>query len=179
MASHCMNRAHRSDSVATFVALTTAAWGLGIGCTPSPQRTPTPHSPQDQGTEQARSPMEARAAVFVDELAHGRWEHPQTAFDSALSAAMPSAKLQALWQTLESTGGPFRRVDGTRLQSKDDFQVALVTCQFDRLRKVLRVVFDRENRVAGLFYGPVPEEIEAKTRSLITAASRGDFALAS
>jgi dienelactone hydrolase len=127
----------------------------------------------------ASSPVEERARTFVDELAKGEWDQARTSFDETMASALPPAKLEALFWALESDSGSFRQVEATRVVHKDAFRIVLVTCRFERLRKVLRVVFDREDKVAGFFYGPVPEEIEAKTRSLIAAAASGDFDLAS
>ncbi|MEI9948702.1 MAG: alpha/beta fold hydrolase [Pseudomonadota bacterium] len=117
--------------------------------------------------------------TLIDELSRGDWTHSRTPFDATMSNAMTADKLRALWGTLERAGGPFEKVEKTRLQPKDAFQIVLVTCQFQRLRKVIRVVFDHEAKVAGLFYGPVPEDLEAKTKRLIAAASDGDFDAAS
>jgi dienelactone hydrolase len=71
-----------------------------------------------------------------------------------MSRAMPSKDLRALWEKLEKDVGAFRGFDGTELQSKDGYRIAHVTCSFERQRIIIRVVFDRENKVAGLFFAP-------------------------
>jgi len=128
---------------------------------------------------QSNAPVEVRAQNFVGELARGDWDHPQTVFDAAMSSAMPAAKLHALWGVLEDAAGSFGGIEGAHVQARHDLQVVLVTCKFERIRKVLRVVFDNDNKLTGLFYEPVPEDVEAKTRSLVTAAAHGSYDLAS
>lgn len=123
----------------------------------------------------ARTPAEAEAVAFIDELSRGDWAHPRTAFDSGLEEAMPADKLRALWSKLENEGGAFGRVEATRVEPKDGLRIVSVTCQFQRIRKVVRVVIDPQSKVAGLFYGPVPEDLDKKTRHLLDAFSRGDF----
>ena len=95
--------------------------------------------------------------MFIQELSHGEWEHPQTPFDEAMSGAMPSAKLHALWQTLETAAGPFRGVESTRVQAGEHGQVALITCKFDHDRLVAKITYDARDRVAGIFFLPTPE----------------------
>jgi pimeloyl-ACP methyl ester carboxylesterase len=162
--------AQPSPRLALLALLVGVACSHRNGATPQAESTVTP---------MPSSPLEGKARTFVDELAHGDWAHSRTPFDDAMSSAMPAPKLREVWEKLEAAGGPFRSVEATRVETKEPFEIVLVTCKFDRLRKVLRVVLDRQSKLAGLFYGPVPAEVEAKTRSLLTAASRGDFELAS
>jgi dienelactone hydrolase len=132
---------------------------------------------------QPSSPAEAAAKALIEDLARGAWEHPRTPFTPALADALPPAKLRSTWEALEQAAGEFRGIEGTTRprdsEGAEGIQVALVISRFDRVRKQWRVALDANNRVAGLFWGPVPEDVEARTRSLISAASRGDFELAS
>lgn len=124
------------------------------------------------------SPAEARARAFVEELARADWEHPRTPFDATMTNAMPATRLRELWENLEHDSGAFQGVEATSSRAQAGHQIAIVTCRFERLRKTLRVVFDGETKVAGLFHGPVPEDIEAKTRALIEATSQGKLDVA-
>jgi uncharacterized protein len=125
---------------------------------------------------QPQAREEAIARALLDELAHAQWDHPRTTFDEPMSNALPPEKLHALWEAIESIAGPFRAVESSpaRVTEKGVARVVHVTCGFARLRKVLRITIDRDGKVAGLFYGPVSADIEAKTRHLIESASRGE-----
>jgi dienelactone hydrolase len=123
--------------------------------------------------------LEPRARAFVETLARHDWPAAEARFDAKMAEFLPGDKLEAFWMDLESHVGGWARVDAIKLEKKDIFDVALVTCRFDRLRRMLRVTFGRDGRVAGLFVGPVPEEIETATRDLVAALVRGDFVGAS
>lgn len=122
---------------------------------------------------------EGRARALVLDLARGDWAHDGVTFDAAMSAAMPDAKLHDLWDTLQAAGGKFQSIESAEVQDKATAKVVLLTLKFERLRKVFRVAIDKDERVMGLFYGPVSADLEAKTKALLEAVTRGDFALAS
>ena len=161
--------------------IVTALAGLTLACAVrAPAPAPPPGAPMAMTQAENKPPavvdaVEERARAFINELATARWEHPATPFNATMARLVPAAKLHAMWAELEDAGGPFVRVTAVARERKDDLQIAKVTCAFQRLRKVVRVVFDGDSRVTGLFHGPVPEDIEAKSRSLIDALARADY----
>jgi hypothetical protein len=118
---------------------------------------------------------EAEARAFVDDLAHQRWEAATGRLDPGLAGAAPEAELAALFRKLEEAGGGFRGVDGAESTVESDLRIVRVTCRFARLRKVLRVVFGEGDRIAGLFFGPVPRDLEDAARGVVDRLSRGDY----
>ena len=148
-----------------------------------PARAPAaPSAPEERstpalGAEAGR--FDACARTFIDELKTGRWDHPRTPFDPTMTAAMPPSAVQGFWRTLEDAAGPFSQVDTVSVEPRGHLRTAELTCVFERVRKVVRVVFDREGRVTGLFLRPDAVSLEAKARNVIEACARGDFATAS
>jgi hypothetical protein len=153
----------------------------GVACASPPTGASAPPRTPDAVpiAAPAGAPADAEARTLIDELAKGEWAHPRSAFDDAMSRAMPDAKLREVWETLQAAGGAFRSIDETRVESRDGESIVEAWCRFERLRKILRLAFDRDGKLAGLHYGPVPADLEAKTRDLLTAAARGDFDAAS
>ncbi|MBX3204230.1 MAG: alpha/beta fold hydrolase [Labilithrix sp.] len=98
--------------------------------------------------------VETRARTFIAELARGEWTHPKTAFDAAMSSAVPADKLEALWRALEKDAGTFREVEGTQALEEGGYRVVHATCSFERGKKTLRLVFDRDDGLAGMFVRP-------------------------
>jgi dienelactone hydrolase len=125
------------------------------------------------------TPTEHRARALVDLLARHDWPAAEAGFNAKMSDAVPADKLASVWTELESNAGPWAGVDDVKLETKDSLENALVHGHFGPVRKRVRVVLDTDGRVAGLFIGPVPEEVEASTRDLVSALARGDFAGAS
>jgi hypothetical protein len=135
-----------------------------FACSPTTNTTTTTRSPSvkaspsssSSSTSSTPTTIEDNARAFVDELAHGQWDHAKTPFDAKMTEAMPSQQLHALWTKLESQAGAFRHVDETKVEPKDAYRIAHVTCTFEKARLIVRVVFDQENKVAGLFVAPAP-----------------------
>jgi len=98
--------------------------------------------------------LETRTRTFVAELASGQWTHPATTFDAALSSAVPADRLRAVWQALETSDGAFAAAEDARVHEEGGFRVVELVCAFARGKKTFRLVFDREDSLAGLFVRP-------------------------
>jgi hypothetical protein len=147
-----------------------------LGCSPrhnAPARQPeTSHAP----VSEPRPTAPVRALVFTTELSQAEWEHPKTRFDPDLARTLDPDALRALWQKLEDAGGSFRGVESVSPPAAvGELRQVIVSVTFQRIRKELRIAFDRSDRVVGVLYAPVAADLEAKTRRLITAAARADF----
>src|SRR4051812_45375697 len=141
---------------------------------PAPREVPAPPPPRELPAPVAVD-TEAEARAFVDDLAHQRWEAAAERLDPGLARAAPEAELAALFRKLEEAGGGFRGVEGAESTVESELRLVRVTCRFARLRKVLRVVFGEGDRIAGLFFGPVPRDLEDAARGLVDRLSRGDY----
>ncbi len=98
--------------------------------------------------------IDTRARTFVAELASGEWTHDKTPFDATMASALPPDKLHEIWQVLEKQDGGFRAVEQTSRHDEGGHHIVHVACAFERGRKTLRIVFDAEGKVAGLFIRP-------------------------
>jgi hypothetical protein len=73
-------------------------------------------------------------------------------FDDTMKTALPEPALRETWQTFKTQAGQFQKPLGVRQITSGGYDVALVTCQFARSAWDLKVVFDADGRVAGLFF---------------------------
>jgi uncharacterized protein len=71
-----------------------------------------------------------------------------------MKTALPEPKLRELWQTHEAQAGQFQKQLGVRKITSAGYDAAMVTCQFERMAWDIKVVFDANGRVAGLFFLP-------------------------
>lgn len=161
------------------LALTSIAFALGCHSAPPTTATAVPTTSASAMTAPLPPGPEGRARALVADLARGDWAHDGVSFDPAMTAAMPDAKLHDLWDTLQAAGGKFQSIESAEVQDKANAKVVLLTLKFERLRKVLRVAVNGDDQVMGLFYGPVSADLEAKTKALLDAVTKGDFTLAS
>lgn len=100
-------------------------------------------------------------AQFIDLLAKGDFAGATARFDNTMKTALPEAKLRDTWQNLQQQAGLFKERVHARVEAQAFFQVALVTCKFERAELDAKVVFDGKRQVSGLWFVPS----QAPTRS--------------
>jgi hypothetical protein len=106
--------------------------------------TPTPEAPDNE---------------FVELLATGQFPAATESFDETMKNALPPEKLQELWESTVSQIGLFKKQLGSRTEKEADFDIVLVTCQFENGTLDVKVVYNTEKQVAGLFFTPTPPEV--------------------
>jgi hypothetical protein len=102
----------------------------------------------------ADSAVAGTGASFVDLLAKEDFAGAVAQYDSTMKSVLPEPKLRELWQDIEKQAGSFQKRLGTRMEVEQGYQVVFVTCQFERTNLDMKVVFDSQRHVAGLFYFP-------------------------
>lgn len=110
------------------------------------------------GSEPAASTpnLADRGVEFVTLLADGEFEEATTWLDTTMTEAMPESKLREAWNSLAKLGS-YQRCAGVRTAREMGFDVAYVTCDFSKGKIDVKVVFDPDGRVSGLwFVNPKP-----------------------
>ncbi|MCP5051276.1 MAG: DUF3887 domain-containing protein [bacterium] len=102
--------------------------------------------------------FERDARKFVDQLANGQFEEAFGTFDQTMSGALPLEKLEEVWDRLQDQTGNFQKQLSTRRETYTEYEIVFVTCQFDNGKMDVKVVFNQQKQVAGLFF--VPTKIE-------------------
>lgn len=108
-------------------------------------------------TMAAASDRAADARAFVAALDEGRFELLQSAFGPNLKKAMSAAQLRAAWSQLSSTAGTLQRVKGVEVHEEGGFTVALAHAQFARGPLDIKVVYQPDGLVEGLWFLPTVE----------------------
>lgn len=128
-------------------AITAALIGLvffaGSGCS-------------DQKSQPSSAPSRtiSIAETFVDLLAKDDFAGAVAQFDPTMKHAMPEAKMREAWRSLAKQAGSFRKAIGTRTMQQVGFDIVFVTCEFERAILDIKVVFNRENKISGLWFVP-------------------------
>ncbi|NLA10854.1 MAG: DUF3887 domain-containing protein [Firmicutes bacterium] len=104
-------------------------------------------------------PLEGEPAELADDfiscLAKSDYEGAVDYFDAKMKRAMPVRKLEQIWTELEGQIGPYEQQTDMREEFVDGYDVVFVTAEFRDDSVVIRVVFDENRRVAGLWFDPV------------------------
>ncbi|MHC4570771.1 MAG: DUF3887 domain-containing protein [Planctomycetota bacterium] len=126
--------------------------------------------------------LKASAKEFVDLLVNGDFATATQNFDETMSSALPADKLEETWKLSIEQAGPFKQQIGVRMEKMMQYDVALVTCEFEKGPIDVKLVYDSEGNISGLFFIPTPPEVlekfsrtpekntETKTESIDPAA---------
>jgi hypothetical protein len=119
---------------------------------------PAEKTTNESGTE--TTSIETLAKDLVGALASGDSKKAVENFDGTMKNALPAEKLQEAWNSIIAQSGPFVEQAGTRREKILLYDVIFVTCKFERGVLDAKVVFDRKQQIAGLFF--VPSQGSAK-----------------
>lgn len=103
---------------------------------------------------------ETSAQRFVEQMSRGEYDKAVAAFDATMQQAMPAAKLETTWKGVLQSAGAFKRLTSSRLDKAAMYDIVHVTCEFEKAMLDVRVVFDRRQRIAGLFFVPARPKAE-------------------
>lgn len=112
-----------------------------LGCAPKPQQTVS-RTPEE---------LDALARNLVLSMAAGKYEEASKMFNKQMAAAMPASKLGELWSGLLVQAGRWLQITRTKFIQESGYRVVYVTAAFEKGSVDIKVVFDDEAKVAGLW----------------------------
>lgn len=95
-----------------------------------------------------------QATEFVELLAKEEFAKAVENFDSVMTKAMPEEKLKEVWQAVIQQAGQFKKQKGTRTETLPKFDVVYVICEFEKAALDVKVVFNKEKQISGLWFAP-------------------------
>ncbi len=104
------------------------------------------------------------AEEFVRDMAEGRFAKATEHYDATMRTALPAEKLEAIWSQLEEKNGAVASFGKPRTGQIGTYELVYVPVVFERDRLDVKVVFDRKDRIAGLYF--VPAGIKESTYEL-------------
>jgi len=90
----------------------------------------------------------------VTQLAAHQFDKVEARFDSTMSSALPASKLAASWDAILAKDGSFKSITGIRLQDVKGYRVIFVTCQFERASLDVKLVWNAQDQISGLWFAP-------------------------
>ncbi len=116
-----------------------------------------------------------RASALLEALFVGDGEQVVEHFNDTMSKAMPAASAAQLAQQLDSQTGARKDTGPARHGCDGDHPVVLQRVNFERAELDAKIVFDADDRVAGLFFVP-PAQAQPCRPQTGDAAGAGDKA---
>jgi len=102
--------------------------------------------------------LETMAQDLVNLLAEEQFEKATENFDATMKKALPPDQLKQIWDSLVTDVGSYREQIGTRTEKILQYQAIFVTCRFENTPLDVKVVFDSQKQIAGLFFVPANQE---------------------
>src|SRR4030042_758447 len=90
-----------------------------------------------------------KARAFLDALSRGDYQAAAKDFDATMMKVSGPDKLAEFWKQVPEKLGAFKRQTAARRDQFGGYEVALVTCEFEKATLDARVVFDKEKKIAG------------------------------
>lgn len=114
-------------------------------------------------TQTSTPDLEKIARTVVNFLSEAKFEEPCGLFNKEMAAAMPPEKLQEVWNDIIGKFGEFEEIAKTKLTEEAGYRMVYVTCKFAKTSLDLKVVFDKEAKIAGLWFFPAQSEATYKS----------------
>jgi dienelactone hydrolase len=108
----------------------------------------------DDRPAQLREQVEL-ATAMLDGLNKGDYQAAGKAFDDTMRKVLTPENLDVAWKTAAQKYGRFRKLMGTRTVAGAKRDLVFLTCQFEKETTDIKVSFDKDKRIAGLFFVPV------------------------
>jgi len=96
---------------------------------------------------------------LVELLANQQFSAVTEDFNETMKNALPPEKLEEVWKATIDQMGPFKRQIGLRTEKQADYDVVSVTCEFEKGALDVKITYNGEKQVAGLFIVPTPAEV--------------------
>ena len=94
------------------------------------------------------------AETMVDSMAKGDFASATKDFDATMNAVLPAEKLGQSWAQVTAFAGAFKSRTESREAQEAGFQTVHVICRFEKSPIDIKVVFDKDGRVGGLWMNP-------------------------
>lgn len=97
----------------------------------------------------------ANANKLVDLLEAGDFVGATAYFDDNMKKQLPAEKLAEAWEILVQQVGTFEKKLETQTEIQSEFEIAHVISQFQKAKVDIKVVFDKNGLISGLWFQPV------------------------
>ena len=98
----------------------------------------------------------AIAAQLLDHMEAGRYAQAESMFTADMAAAVPAARLKAVWESLPAQAGTARGRGDPSVDAQDDTSLVTVPLRYEKADLVAKVAIAADGRIAGFLIQPAP-----------------------
>jgi len=111
-------------------------------------------SPAQQQQPAAEDALIVKARAMLDALNRGDFKAAAIDFDETMMNVSGPDKLAEFWTQAPNQLGAFKKQTAARREQLGPYEIALVTCEFEKTTLDARVVFDKAGKIAGFQFVP-------------------------
>ncbi|MDR1069834.1 MAG: alpha/beta fold hydrolase [Gracilibacteraceae bacterium] len=104
---------------------------------------------------------ESAARQVVMDLAAGNFDEVTASFDETMAQSLTAGQLREAWETAVAQSGEYSEITSAEAALQDGYYVCLVTARHSVNGVVSRVVYDKDMKIAGLFFSYSENEGES------------------
>jgi len=98
--------------------------------------------------------FQALAKDVAQELVARQYDKVEARFDATMASALPLEKLQSIWDATATKVGALKTMKGATSVETQGYHVVTLACDFEKAPLNLRLAFDKDGKIAGLFLVP-------------------------
>jgi dienelactone hydrolase len=117
----------------------------------------------------AADPLVTRGEAVVQALADKKFAAAAVDFTPEMQKALTGDKLKTIWESVLDRYGPFRKITGSRTEARGPYEFVYVTCQFEKDKLDVRLVYSKDKKLGGLQFVPPKPPVEYKSPGYVHA----------
>ncbi|UCE42579.1 MAG: alpha/beta fold hydrolase [Candidatus Aminicenantes bacterium] len=94
------------------------------------------------------------AKELVSALENGHYDQSVKHFDETMTKLAPPEKMKEVWEMVIKQVGQFKGQKSVWTESIPKYDIVYVTCEFEKAILDIKVVFDKNKKIAGQFFAP-------------------------
>jgi uncharacterized protein len=98
-----------------------------------------------------------KARTLIGHLESRKYDQVLAEFDSQMAKMMDRTKLVAAWEQLVSHTGKLKRQVSATREVKGHYQMITTLCEFEKAFLNIKMTFDKDGLLAGLFFAPAEQ----------------------
>ncbi len=100
------------------------------------------------------TPLSESAGKVLSDLVSGNYAALYARFDDKMRAALTEDKLPPMWKAITTQAGAYKSRIAMKQENAGEYDVVVITCQFELAALDVQLVFNTKRQLSGLFFRP-------------------------
>jgi hypothetical protein len=106
------------------------------------------------GLAQTNNPLYEKSKAVLSCFEKGNFADLSRYFDETMNKQLPAEKSKEVWNMLNQQAGPYIKSSTISDTTYQEYKIVYIICIFQNAKLKMKTVFDKNEKVAGLFFVP-------------------------